>query len=127
MALSPITPRDRLQRLVDLCRNTWRCWWRVAVSAGAGGGLSLVFALTRPRLYMSWSTLFYQERIQSQLLSPNREDIATRNVGDRFRELLLAHPQLDQILNDPQLDPFPNEPASEIKVDKLRQAIRFGS
>lgn len=127
MALSPITPRDRLQRLVDLGRKTWRYWWLVAVFAVAGGGLSLVFALTRPRVYMSWSTLFYQERIQSQLLSPNREEIATRNIGDRFRELLLAHPTLDQILNDPELDPFPRERPGENKVDKLRQAIRFST
>ena len=72
MALSPITPRDRLQRLVDLGRKTWRYWWLVAVCAVAGGGLSLVFALTRPRVFMSSATLFYQERIQSALLSPGR-------------------------------------------------------
>src|SRR6185436_12436550 len=127
MALSPITPRDRLQRLVDLGRKTWRYWWLVAVCAVAGGGLSLVFALTRPRVFMSSATLFYQERIQSQLLSPNREEIATRNIGDRFRELLLAHPQLEQITSEPALDPYGNEKNPEVKIEKLRAAIRFGS
>jgi uncharacterized protein involved in exopolysaccharide biosynthesis len=127
MALSPITPRDRLQRLVDLGRKTWRYWWLVAVFAVAGGGLSLVFALTRPRVYLSSSTLFYQERIQSQLLSPNREEIATRNIGDRFRELLLAHPQLEQITSDPALDAFATEHNPEVKIEKLRTAIHFGS
>jgi uncharacterized protein involved in exopolysaccharide biosynthesis len=127
MALSPITPRDRLQRLVDLGRKTWRYWWLVAVFAVAGGGLSLVFALTRPRVYTSWSTLFYQERIQSSLLTPNHEEMATRNIGDRFRELLLAHPQLDQIISEPNLDPFPNEKDDEAKIDRLRLAIRFVS
>lgn len=127
MALSPITPRDRLQRLVDLGRKTWRYWWLIAVFAVAGGGLSLVFALTRPRVYTSWSTLFYQERIQSQLLTPNHEEMATRNIGDRFRELLLAHPQLDQIISDPTLDPFPDESDDEVKIDKLRLAIRFAA
>jgi uncharacterized protein involved in exopolysaccharide biosynthesis len=125
MALTPITPRDRLQRLVDLGRKTWRYWWLIALFAVAGGGLSLAFAMTRARNYQSWATLFYQERIQSQLLSPNREEVAQRNIGDRYRELLLARGQLDQIINDPALDPFPKEPDPEIKIDKLRQAVHF--
>ena len=125
MALTPITPRDRLQRLADLGRKTWRYWWLIAVFAVAGGGLSLAFAITRPRSYQSWSTLFYQERIQSQLLSPNREEVAMRNIGDRYRELLLARAQFDQIISDPTLDPFPKEPDPEMKIDKLRQAVHF--
>jgi len=125
MALSPITPRDRLQRLVDLARKTWRYWWLVAVFAVVGAGLSLAFAVTRPRNYMSWTTLFYQERIQSQLLSPNREEMAQRNIGDRYRELLLARKQLEQIINDPKLDPYKLERDPDVKIEKLRQAVRF--
>jgi uncharacterized protein involved in exopolysaccharide biosynthesis len=127
MALSPITPRDRLQRLVDLGRKTWRFWWLIAVFAVAGGGLSLAFAVTRARSYQSWATLFYQERIQSQLVSPGHEEVAQRNIGDRYREILLARNQLIQIINDPGLDPFPREPDPELKIDKLRQAIHFGA
>jgi uncharacterized protein involved in exopolysaccharide biosynthesis len=127
MALSPITPRDRLQRLVDIGRKTWRYWWLIAVFAVAGGALSLAFAITRPRSFQSWSTLFYQERIQSQLLSPGREEIAQRNIGDRYRELLLARGQLDQIISDPNLDPYPDEDDPEIKIEKLRQAVRFAA
>lgn len=125
MALSPITPRDRLQRLVDLARKTWRYWWLVAVFAVVGGGLSLAFAVTRPRNYLSWATLFYQERIQSQLLSPNREEIAQRNIGDRYRELLLSRKQLEQIINDPKLDPYPKEHDPDLKMEKLRLAVHF--
>ena len=113
MALPPVTPRDHLQRLLDLGRKTGRHLWLVAVFAVVGGGLSMAFAMTQPRTYQSWSTLFYQERIQSQLLSPNREEIAQRNIGDRYRELLLARQQLDQIVLDPNLDPFPREPDPE--------------
>src|SRR5215467_7596601 len=127
MALTPVTPRDRLQRLVDLARKTWRYWWLIAVFAVAGGALSLAFAMTRPKKFLSWATLFYQERIQSQLLSPGREEAATRNIGDRYRELLLARPQLDQIISDPALDPFPKERNPEIKIEQLRLAIRFVS
>src|SRR5215468_9786770 len=125
MALPPVTPRDQLQRLLDLARKTARYWWLIAVFAVLGGGLSLVFALTRPRIYQSWATLFYQERIQSQLLSPGREEVAQRNIGERYRELLLARHQLDQIIVDPALDPFPKEKDPEVKIEKLRLAVRL--
>ena len=125
MALPPITPRDQLQRLVDLGRKTGRYWWLIAVFAVVGGGLSLMFALTRPRAYQSWATLFYQERIQSQLLSPGREEIAQRNIGDRYRELLTARHQLDQIVVDPSLDPYPQERDPDVKIDRLRLAVRL--
>jgi len=127
MALTPITPRDRLQRLVDLARKTGRYWWLVAVFAVAGAALSLAFAMTRPKRFQSWATLFYQERIQSALLSPGREEAATRNIGDRYRELLLARPQLDQIVTDPALDAFAKEKDPEVKIEKLRLQIRFAS
>ena len=125
MALPPVTPRDQLQRLLDLVRKTARYWWLIAVFAVLGGGLSLVFALTRPRIYQSWATLFYQERIQSQLLSPGREEMAQRNIGDRYRELLTARHQLDQIIVDPALDPYPRERDPEVKIEKLRLAVRL--
>lgn len=125
MALTPITPRDRLQKLADLARKTGRYWWLIAVFAVAGAGLSFAFAITRPKKFQSWSTLFYQERIQSTLLSPGREEAATRNIGDRYRELLLARPQLEQITTDPALDPFLQDKDAELKIDKLRLQIRF--
>lgn len=125
MALPPITPRDQVQRLLDLGRKTGRYWWLIALFAVVGGGLSLAFAMTRPRSFQSWATLFYQERIQSQLLSPGREEAAQRNIGDRYRELLLARRQLDQIIVDPTLDPFPQEKDPDVKIDKLRLAVRL--
>src|SRR5262245_57984243 len=127
MALTPITPRDRLQRLVDLGRKTARYWWLIAVFAVAGAALSLTFAMMRQKKYISWSTLFYQERIQSSLLSPGREEAATRNIGDRYRELLLARPQLEQIISDPSLDPHPKENDVDLKLEKTRLQIRFVS
>jgi len=114
-----------MQRLVDLGRKTLRYWWLIAVFAVAGGGLSLAFAMLKSRSYTSWATLFYQERIQSQLLSPNREEINQRNIGDKYRELLLARSQLEQIIGDPKLNPFPDEPDTDLAIDKLRQAVKF--
>lgn len=126
MALATVTPRDRLQRLVDLGKKTLRYWWLVALFAVVGGGLSLVFAVTRPHNYQSYAVLFYQERIQSSLLS-NREEQVQRNIGDRYRELLLARGQLEQIVTDPKLNPFPELQDPELAIDKLRLAIRFES
>jgi uncharacterized protein involved in exopolysaccharide biosynthesis len=125
MALAPITPRDRLQRLVDLGRKTTRYWWLIAVAGFLGGVLSLGFALTRGHRYESWAVLFYQERIQSSILS-NRQEEVQRNLGDRFRELLLARAQLLQIINDPKLNPYPGVDP-DLAVDKLRAAVRFES
>ena len=124
MALAPITPRDRLQRLVELGRKTLRYWWLIAIFAVVGGGLSFAFAMTRARSYQSWATLFYQEQIQSSLLQ-NREEVVQRNIGDRYRELLTARAQLMQIVSDPKLDPYPELTDPELAIDKLRQEIHF--
>lgn len=127
MGLTPITSRDRMLSAVDLGRKVWRYGWLVAVFAVVGAAASLAFALTRPDRFQSWATLFYQGGIQSQLLLPGREDAAARNLGDRFRELLLARPQLEPIIADPSLDPFPDEPRRGRKIDQLRRQIRFVS
>ncbi|MDQ3298124.1 MAG: hypothetical protein M3619_16165, partial [Myxococcota bacterium] len=93
--------------------------------AVVGGALSLAFALLRTKNYQSWATLFYQERIQSQLLTPNREEVAQRNIGDKYRELLLARAQLEKIVADPALNPFPKEKDKDVAIDKLRQAVKL--
>lgn len=124
MPLTPFTSRDRLQQLLDLGRKTWRHGWLIAVFAGVGTALSLAFAIAQPRTYRSWSTVFYQQPIGSDLLLPGRKEAATRDLGDRYRELLLARPQLEQIVSDPSLDPFPDDDKLVRKLDKLRQAVR---
>ena len=119
-----MTPRDKLNRLVDLGRKTTRYWWLVAVFAMVGAALTLAFVLVRPKKYQSYAVLFYQERIQTSLLS-NREEQVQRNIGDRYRELLLARAQLSRIVADPQLNPFPDEDDSDVAIDKLRQLVRL--
>ncbi|MBA2540348.1 MAG: hypothetical protein H0V17_11980, partial [Deltaproteobacteria bacterium] len=125
MAISAVTPRDRLQRLVDLGRKTLRYWWLVAVFAVIGGALSLLFVMMKDRKFQSWSTLYYQEQISSPLLSQQREEIAQRNIAEKYGEILVARPQLEPILTDPKLDPYPQEPDIDLKVDKLRQAVKL--
>jgi uncharacterized protein involved in exopolysaccharide biosynthesis len=127
MAITAVTPRDRLQRLVDLGRKTLRYWWLIGLLAVLGGALSMAFATNRPKRFQSWATIFYQERIQSSLLTPNREEMVQRNIGDKYRELLLARAQLGQIIEDPKLNPFPTAPDPDIAIDQLRQAIKLES
>jgi uncharacterized protein involved in exopolysaccharide biosynthesis len=124
MAISAVTPRDKLQRLVDLGRKTLRYWWLVAVFAVVGGALSLVFAITRPRQYQSEAVLSYGEQIKTNVLT-NRQQEVDRNIGEHYRELALARVQLAKIVADPKLNQFKNEKDPELAVDKLRSAIKF--
>jgi uncharacterized protein involved in exopolysaccharide biosynthesis len=110
---------------MDLAPKTVRYWWLIAIFAVAGGALSLTFAMLRTKKYQSWATLFYQERIQSSLLTPTREEIAQRNIGDKYRELLLARAQLEKIVTDPALNPFPSEPDKDVAIDKLRNVVKL--
>jgi uncharacterized protein involved in exopolysaccharide biosynthesis len=125
MAPAQVTPRDKLERLVDLGRKTLRYWWLVALFAVGGGALSLAFALLRTPHYQAEASLSYQERIQSSLLQ-NREEVVNRNIGDRYRELLMSRPQLIQIINDPKLNPFPDKDP-DLALEKLRQQVKFES
>ncbi len=109
MEISAVTPRDRLQNLVDIARKAVRYWYLLVVFAVVGAGLSFAFAITRPRVFQSWSTLFYEERISSTLLQGRAEEVQ-RNIGDRYRELLMAHSLLEQITSDPKLDPIRRSP-----------------
>lgn len=121
-----MTPRDKLQRITDLGRKTTRYWWLVAVFALVGTALTLAFVLIKPKKYQSYAVLFYQERIQTSLLS-NREEQVQRNIGDRYRELLQARAQLEQIIKDPKLNPFPDEDDTDVAIDKLRKLVKLES
>lgn len=124
MAISAVTPRDRLTRLVDLGRKTLRYWWLVALFAVVGGALSLVFAIKRPKSYQSEAVLSYDEKIKSSVLT-NRQQEVDRNIGERYRELLLARVQLAKVIADPKLNAFSSEKDADLAIDKLRQAIKF--
>jgi uncharacterized protein involved in exopolysaccharide biosynthesis len=123
--MTTVTPRDRLQRLVDLGRKTLRYWWLIAIFAIVGGALSFAFAMFKTRSYQSYASVFYQEQIQAGVLSPNREEIVQRNLGDKYRELLLAREQIEPILDDPALTPFPADLDRDIAVERLREQIKL--
>src|SRR4029078_7389339 len=113
MAIPTMTLRARLQRLGDLGRKTLRYWWLIAVFAVVGGALSLAFALLTARSYQSAATLVLPERVMCNVLAPNREEVAQRNLGDKYRELLLAREQLAPILEADQLNPLAHAAGAE--------------
>ncbi len=124
-----VTNRDRLDRIVDYFRKATRYWWLVGGLVVMGGVLATWFAQSRPRKYQSWSVVFYQERIQSTVLRGGTEQ-SLRNIGDRYRELLLSQTLLQQIIEDPKLNPFPELQAKEgldAAVDALRLNVSFQS
>jgi uncharacterized protein involved in exopolysaccharide biosynthesis len=129
MAVNVVTtPRDRLQRLVDYAIRARRYWWLVGIFVVVGGALSVAFAMTRPKAFESSASLFYQERIQTSLLQGRDAVTMQRNIGERYRELLLARSQLAQIIEDPEVNPYPDVLESdgvEAAVEELRLAVSF--
>lgn len=126
--LAPATPRDRLDRLLDYVRRARRYWWVVLLFILLGGALSVAFALTRPPLFQSGAVLFYQERIQSVVLQGRDAATVQRNIGERYRELLLARSSLSQIIKDAELNPYPEIVAADgedFAVEELRLAVSF--
>ncbi len=124
-----VTNRDRLDRIVDYFRKATRYWWLVGGIVVLGGVLATWFAQSRPRKYQSWSVVFYQERIQSTVLRGGAEQ-SLRNIGDRYRELLLSQTVLQQIVEDPKLNPFPEllaKQGPDAAVDALRLSTSFQS
>ena len=126
MALTnPISARDRLGRLADYVRKATRYWWIIAALTVLGGALSVVFASTRPLTYKSWSVLFYQERIASSLMSGREGEEVQRNIGDHYREMLLARSSLAEIVTDPKLNPFPEMLKKSGDVDEVCDELRL--
>ncbi len=128
MAMTPATPRDKLDRLLQYVHRARRYWWVVAGLVVIGTLLSIVFAMTRPKVFQSGAVLYYQERIQTSLLQNRDVSTHNRNIGERYRELLLARSSLAEIIRNPKLNPFPEVVAAdgeEAAVEELRLQITF--
>ena len=128
MAVTPTTARDRLDQLFRFLHRATRYWWLTAGLIIVGGVLSVMFAMSRPKVYQSGAVLYYQERLQTSLLQNRDVSTQHRNIGERYRELLLARSSLIDIIRDPSINPFPELLAAEgedVAVEELRLAIGF--
>lgn len=97
-ATGSTTPRDKLDKLLAFSRRALRYWWLVALVTIVGGALSALLALASQPRYMSEARLLYNERISSTLLQGHDVIQQTRNLGNRYREMLMARQQLAKVV-----------------------------
>src|SRR5688572_5203886 len=120
------TSRDKLDLLLAFIRRAARYWWLVMLVVLLGAGLSVVFAITRKPLYESSAALFYHERIMTNMLQGREAAAASRNIGERYRELLMARSLLQKVVTKYELFPeIVAEEGVEAAVEELRKQIRF--
>ncbi|MBK9036037.1 MAG: hypothetical protein IPL61_33135 [Myxococcales bacterium] len=128
MAVTPTTARDRLDQLLRFLHRASRYWWLTVGLIVVGAVLSVLFALSRPKVYQSGAVLYYQERLQTSLLQNREVSTMHRNIGERYRELLLARSSLVDVIRDAEVNPFPDLLAAEgedVAVEELRLRIGF--
>ncbi len=128
MALTQTTPREKLDRLLQYVTRARRYWWLVVGLVVLGGALSVSVAVTQPKVYQSAAVLYYQERMQTSLLQNRDVSTVNRNIGERYRELLLARSSLVEVIRDVKLNPFPEVVESDgedAAVEELRDSIKF--
>jgi uncharacterized protein involved in exopolysaccharide biosynthesis len=122
----PRTSRDKLEQVIAFVRRALRYWWLVAAIVVVGAALSVVFAMTRKPVYESSAALFYHERIMTSLLQGREAVTASRHIGERYRELLLARTVLQKVVAKYELMPeVVAEEGIEAAVEELRTQIKF--
>jgi uncharacterized protein involved in exopolysaccharide biosynthesis len=121
-----LTPRDQIERIVDVVRRAARYMWLVVVVTVVGGGLSVLFALSRPQQFESETVLLYREMISQSVLQ-GREIMQSANVlSSRYKEMLLARSNLMEVIRKFKLLPDMVEDEGEVATsDELRLRVSF--
>lgn len=125
MTLGARTPRDQLDRVLALVKRSFRYVWVTALVTVLGAAISIGFALMRPRSYVSQTVFLHREVIPSNLLGGDAAGNA-RNMGIRFREMVLASPLLDKVIK--KFDLYAKtvkESGNNAAIEELRKAITF--
>lgn len=121
-----LTPRDQIERILDVVRRATRYTWLVVVVTVVGGGLAVLFAMSRPYQYESETVLLYREMISQSVLQ-GREVVQSANVlSSRYKEMLLARSNLIEVVKQFKL--LPDTVADEGEVaasDELRARVAF--
>lgn len=126
MAARQQNPREQIEDALATARRLLRYWWLVGLVTVAGTSLAVMFALRRPRVYEASTVIMHRDVIPSDLLQGNRGASSARYMRTRFREMLLARPLLEKVIEDGKL--FPNLLAREgmtRAVERLRGGIGF--
>jgi uncharacterized protein involved in exopolysaccharide biosynthesis len=121
-----LTPRDQIERILDVLRRATRYMWLIVVVTVVGGGLAVLLALSRPNQYESETVLLYREMISQSVLQ-GREVAQSANVlSSRFKEMLLARSNLIEVVKKFKLFPDTVESEGEVSAaDELRTRVTF--
>ena len=121
-----LTPREQIERILDLVRRAARYGWLVVAITAVGGGLSVLLALSRPHQYESETVLFYREMISQSVLQGREVVQSSNTLSARFKEMLLARSNLVQVVKKFKLFPDVVEGDGEVAAaDLLRMRISF--
>ena len=121
-----LTPREQIERILDLLRRAARYGWLVVAVAAVGGGLSVLLALSRPHQYESETVLFYREMISQSVLQGREVVQSSNTLSARFKEMLLARSNLVQVVKQFKLFPDVVEGDGEVAAaDLLRMRVSF--
>jgi uncharacterized protein involved in exopolysaccharide biosynthesis len=121
-----LTPRDQIERILDILRRATRYMWLVVVVTVVGGGLSVLFALSRPQQFESETVVLYREMISQSVLQ-GREVMQSNNVlSSRYKEMLLARSNLIEVIRKFKLFPDIVEDEGEVSAsDEVRTRVSF--
>lgn len=121
-----LTPREQIERILDLVRRAARYGWLVIAITAVGGGLSVLLALSRPHQYESETVLFYRELISQSVLQGRDVVQSSNTLSARFKEMLLARSNLVQVVKKFNLFPDVVDSDGEVAAaDLLRMRVSF--
>jgi len=121
-----LTPREQIERILDLVRRAARYGWLVVAITAVGGGLSVLLALSRPHQYESETVLFYRELISQSVLQGREVVQSSNTLSARFKEMLLARSNLIQVVKKFNLFPEVVKDDGEVAAaDLVRLRISF--
>ena len=126
MAIGTATPRDQLDRLIAFVRRALRYWWLVAAIGMVGAALGALLATTAKPKYTSDARIIYNERISSSVLQGRAATLRTRNLGNKYRNMLMARKQLRKVIEEFNL--LPDVVAADgidVAVEELKLQVRF--
>lgn len=121
-----LTPREQIERILDLVRRAARYGWLVVAITAVGGGLSVLLALSRPHQYESETVLFYRELISQSVLQGREVVQSSNTLSARFKEMLLARSNLVQVVKKFNLFPeVVKDDGAVAAADLVRLRISF--
>ncbi len=130
MATEPHTAsaREQLDYALVVARRTARYWWIVLLVCALGTGAAVGLALYKKRSYESSTVIMYRDVIPADLVRAGSSANSARFMRSRFREMLMARPLLQQVIEEKGLFASALESRGMAgAVELMRQRVSFDS